>query len=288
MINILRPNMIGIGGQKCASTWLSECLRYHPQIFMSDVKEIHYFTKYYNKGEEWYLQHFEKATRHKIVGEFSTLYLYEIDAPARIKKLLGNIKIVAVIRNPIERFISHYKQAIRKGLLNKKNYAKLDEDSYKKAIILIPGLLNYGIYSDGLCRYVEMFGKENVKVLIKEDIDNDPAKELEKLYEYLGVDNEYKPNIVTKMISPGIVPRFMLPELIRQKLYWYFKNNNPKMIAFIKRHRIIELYRYINSNNKEIHVDKDVYESLSKYYQEDIGKLEKLLCRDLDSWRAIN
>lgn len=81
---MLRPTFIGIGAMKCATTWVSECLRYHPEVFMSSPKEIHYFSYNYNKNLDWYLEHFKKAKGYKVRGEFSVSYLPDHEAPRKI------------------------------------------------------------------------------------------------------------------------------------------------------------------------------------------------------------
>jgi len=103
------PTYIGIGAMKSATTWLSECLRYHPEIFISSPKEIHFFSINYDKGMNWYLKHFNKSSNYKSKGEFSVSYLSHPEASKRIKKNLGEIKLLVSLRNPVERFISHYK-----------------------------------------------------------------------------------------------------------------------------------------------------------------------------------
>ena len=64
----IKPNFIGIGAMKCATTWISECLRYHPEIYMSSPKEIHFFSAYYDKGLDWYLNHFQESKAYKAIG----------------------------------------------------------------------------------------------------------------------------------------------------------------------------------------------------------------------------
>src|SRR5687767_11173390 len=106
------PTFVGIGGMKCATTWLSECLRYHPEIFMSTPKEIHFFGSESNwdKGVDWYLEHFRGSEGYKAVGEFSPSYLPRPITAEQIRNTLGPVKILTTLRSPITRFISHYKQ----------------------------------------------------------------------------------------------------------------------------------------------------------------------------------
>lgn len=82
------PTVIGIGAMKCATTLLSEYLRYYPEIFMRSPKEIHYFSNYYYKELSWYLKHFKNRHKYKELGEFSITYLLNKEVAKRIKKIL--------------------------------------------------------------------------------------------------------------------------------------------------------------------------------------------------------
>ena len=116
--NPSRPTFIGIGGHKCASTWLAECLYYHPEVLMTSPKEIQFFDRNVGKGMGWYLKHFRNGKEYKAAGEFTPRYLVNVP-PTEIRDALGNLQVIVSLRNPVSRFISHYQQYIRRGLLSK-------------------------------------------------------------------------------------------------------------------------------------------------------------------------
>ena len=133
------PNFVGVGARKAGTTWLAECLREHPEIFMSTPKELSYFGKRYrtSRSEEWYLSHFQHAGDYRAVGEYSPSYIRDPDAAKRILEDLGEVKIICALRNPVERFLSDYKQGIRDKKL------ELDKQLYnteKLASIIIAAL----------------------------------------------------------------------------------------------------------------------------------------------------
>lgn len=281
-----KPNFIGVGGQKCASTWISECLRYHPDVYMSDVKEIHYFNKNYDRGMDWYLSHFEGAgPEKKAVGEFSTLYLTDPVTPRRIKEDLGDVKIVASIRNPVDRFISHYKHNIRLGRLSETAFGELTLANYKAATAQYPSMLGNGLYSAGIERYRELFGAQNVLVLVKDDIDLDPRGQMKKLFAFLGVDETAKIDVVDKTVSAGIVPKHIVLEKIRVGLYRLFKKLNPKVITWVKKSGLSESYREMNAKKDDLKIAPEVYAALRAYYEPEIQKIEELLGRTFPDWR---
>jgi hypothetical protein len=283
------PTFIGIGGMKCGTTWLSECLRYHPDIFMSAKKEIHFFGSQSNqdKGIEWYLEHFQGGNGYKAVGEISPSYLQRAKAAEHIKETVGHVKILAMFRDPIERFLSHYKQLIRNGELPKTAYSTLDTHTFSQAIDRAPRLIGHGNYYRNLVKFIDLFGAENICVVIKEDIDKDPQSELQKVYAFLGVDRDYLPPILNKKVSPGIIPRFPFLETLRIRLFHTFNKRAPQVIVYVRKLRLAEMYRKFNADTRpdQFTVKSEVIEQLRVRYRDEIERLEQFLGRELDTWR---
>lgn len=272
-------DFIGIGGGKCATTYLSECLRAHPKVFMSSPKEIHYFSKKYNKDFSWYINHFNKEKSDLIQGEFSTTYLYNTKVPTRIKKDLGEVKIVVSLRNPITRYYSHYKHLIRSGKLDNK-YQKLDIENFNTANQKAPILIEQGKYYKHLLNYFSIFGENNIFIIIKEDLDLEPYSVISDLYSFLNVNSNFKPKIISKKVSAGFVPRYSWLENMRQKIYNFSYNNFPFIINLVKKLKLSQLYRKLN-NKKEFIVTDEVKKELKKIYKQEILNIEELIGRKL-------
>ncbi|GGF22659.1 sulfotransferase [Halobacillus andaensis] len=283
------PNFIGVGGMKCATTWISECLRYHPEIFISQIKEIHYFSRHYKNGYNWYIEkNFKGSENYKAVGEFSTSYLDDEFAPERIYNSLGEVKIVISLRNPIERFISHYKHIYRnedKG--ENLNISNINIENYQRAIKLYPELLEKGEYYNQLMNYIEIFGESNIHIILKDDIDREPQTVLEDLYNFLEVKSNYVAATTNKEVSIGIVPKYYKLEKIRVTLYKFMKRNAPWVILLIRKIRLGEMYRKLNKKNENIKVDKRVKKELLNHYRDSTMKTSKLLNKNLDHWLKI-
>ncbi|ADL13607.1 sulfotransferase domain-containing protein [Acetohalobium arabaticum] len=276
----LKPDFIGIGAMKCATTWLSECLRCHPDIYMSSPKEIHFFSAHYEKELEWYLDHFKESDNFKIRGEFSTSYLPNNEVPIRIKETLGEVKLLVSLRNPVERFISHYKHYLR----DEKLVGNLNLKNYQKSIEKYPELLDRGNYSDQLKKYIENFGFDNIKIIIKENIDSKPKEVLGNVYSFLNVDSNFVPPLVEKKVSPGITPKIQLLENLRKMIFSLAKSEAPWFIDLVKKFRIPELYRKLN-NKKTFQVDLEVKDKLYDYYRNEIFEVENLIKKDLSFWK---
>jgi hypothetical protein len=266
--------IIGVGGHKCASTWISEFLRYHPNVFVTNPKEIHYFTKFYDKGKAWYNSHF--LNDEIIQCEFSSDYLYRDDACERIREHFGNdIKILISIREPTSRAISHIKHICRdKGL----DVNQVDQKILIKLIKENPDIVNFSKFHDGIKRFQDCFGSNNVIVLSKESLDENSLREMQGLCNFLGVPFADPNGILNNKESIGINPRFKFLELVRQKIYFICYNNFPLGISLVKKMGLSRLYRSINSGNSIVFT-ADALGHLNKIFIDDWDRTKKNLLK---------
>src|SRR4051812_23905676 len=117
------PNFLVIGVEKGGTTWLHAQLKKHPQIFLPDTKEIHFFNKYssnlierdyFKLGIGWYLDFFKPYNGQRAIGEVTPMYICDSEAPLRIQKTLLSVRLIAILRNPVDRAYSHYWMAKNK------------------------------------------------------------------------------------------------------------------------------------------------------------------------------
>ncbi|MDN5870841.1 MAG: sulfotransferase domain-containing protein [Nitrococcus sp.] len=289
------PTFIGIGGKKCATTWLSECLRDHPQIFMSSPKELNFFDGNGSlKDIGAYLSHFARSGEYEAAGEFSSTYLTNPHVAKEIRGCMGQVKIIASIRNPIDRFVSECKELIRRGVVAEQN-----ADGGNSIIIgrpLVdrihqqwPTVISNGQYFEGLNRYIEVFGRESVHTIIKEELDLDAEQELGRLYRFLGVSSTHKPAMLKRLVSPSIVPRHAWLEDWRHQTFLYCHQQAPSIINWYKRLGIASIYRWLNADTSAaIRIDVDALEQIIQFYRNDVAGVQQLLGRDIPAWRSIN
>ncbi len=109
------PNCIIAGAQKAGTTSLFDYLGGHPQCARSYTKEVHYFDDAHERGESWYRKHFPLAGQKRIVFESSPYYMFDPRVPRRVHSLLPNVKLIFLLRNPINRAYSHYQHSVRRG-----------------------------------------------------------------------------------------------------------------------------------------------------------------------------
>lgn len=281
------PNFLVIGAQKSATTWLYSRLKEHPEVFVSKTKEIGFFNglseslltnnTYEKLGISWYEKFFEGAYNYKVIGEFTPIYISDILAPERIKKELGEPKIIAILRNPISRAYSHYWMAYNK-LQTKKEFRQLIIENDAQFI-------QRGLYYSQLKRYYEIFPKENIHIILMEDIYNNPQLVLKNVCRFLQVNSDFHFSAEkqeNKSSSLKFPVFYMLMEKYIQKIR---KSKFSFVIDIIKNLKLDDYIKKISK--KEVNYPNLSIEdkkSLVIYYREDILKLSKLINRDLSFW----
>ncbi len=261
------PNFILIGGQRCATGWIAQCLREHPEVFMAK-DETRYFDRKFDLGYNWYRsEYFHNVGRAKMVGEKTANYLTEVEVADRIKKTLGNIKIVCCVRNPIDRLNS----AI---LMNRRFDSSLEKLSVQQMIDTRPDLLERGKYAKYLRTYFEVFDRNNVLVLYYDDKVSNPKKFMGTIYSYLQIDDQFVPPSVAIQTKGGARENsnYLLANLTRVLLH-----RKSPFKKFYTRMR--------NSGSKWILSSNDL-EYLNEIYAQEIEELELLLNVDLKRWKV--
>jgi hypothetical protein len=176
------PDFIVIGAMKCATTTLHEQLARQSGIAMSRPKEPNFFSddEAYALGLGWYGSHFRHAPEGRLVGESSTHYTKRPNHPwtvERMARALPGVKLVYVMRHPIDRLVSHYLHE----RLDRRIAAPIDE-----AIDLHPELVDYGRYAMQLEPYLDTFGPDRVHPIFFDRLVAEPQAELARLCEFLG------------------------------------------------------------------------------------------------------
>ncbi len=110
------PDFLGVGVQKGGTTTLQRLLEQHPGAFLPPTKEIHYFSLHYVEGEAWYGRQFAAARLDQRCGEITPYYLFHPEAPARIQRLLPQVRLIVLLRDPVERALSQVFHSRRLGL----------------------------------------------------------------------------------------------------------------------------------------------------------------------------
>ena len=247
------PDFIIIGAAKGGTTSLFNYLVQHPQIVGPYRKEVHYFDHHYHKGLDWYKHHFptisklRKTHSKAITGEASPYYISHPLAAQRIKALLPNVKLIVLLRNPIDRALSNYQHIKR---------LKLEQEPFEKAIKLEEARINgevdkiiqnpnyysfthkhfsyltRGIYHKELEVWFKEFPASQICIFNSEQFYSDPASVLEKTLKFLNVD-PWLPTNFKKFNSGGEYEP--ISEELRNELIRFYEPHNKKLFELINQ-----------------------------------------------------
>lgn len=289
-------DFICIGAAKSGTTTLHELLKNHPEIALPKAKEVPYFNDRVAKshGFEWYLkQNFSKEDlKSKKCGTFTPQYMYYREIPPHetaqlIHKQLPSLKIIAILRNPLDRSFSHFKTSIRRqgekrtfyqaaaDLLRNKKLPELRNSPWSPDTLFLFG----SEYGKLLKPYYELYPKKNILILFMDELENGPEKALGKICKFIGVDSKYTPpNLGKQFNRGGVKPKVALltPQYIYKipgiRKIW-------RTLIPYKARKYVEVK--INSWNAKPDKTKfdrssDIYRELISYFKEEVKQVEEL------------
>ncbi|MDG2139007.1 MAG: sulfotransferase [Flavobacteriales bacterium] len=291
-----KPNLLIIGAAKSGTTSLHNYLNQHPDIFMSAHKEPHFLINndigvnripngIYDYDE--YIDLFKEKQDYKYRGESSTMYLQFPDFTIKnIKKYLDNIKIIIMLRNPVERAFSGYQHVKRYNRMERLDFNQaIDEceSRYRNNLNMTPAsrYINIGLYYNMVRKFQLNFDKE-IHVIIYDDFINDTKKELSKVFDFLDVDSVSIDVDKKYMVGGWQWKSGFLKSLLIKKT---FLNHFIRLVFPFKRLRRFIRKKIITLLSTEVKkMDDRTRVKLQNLYTGDISKLSNLLDRDLNSW----
>jgi hypothetical protein len=193
---------LGIGGQKCASTWLYDILLDHPQVRVSQRKEIDFFSYHYERGYQWYERHFQLNSEGYLCGEISPSYLIAGDVPQRVHAYMPEAKILVSLRDPVERAISNHRHEVRIGSFDGRDL------SFEAGLRNNPSYVEQSRYGTHLQRWLKYFDPSAVLIVFQEDIIDDPIGVAQQVYRFLDIDPGHVSNALESRSNESHVYRF--------------------------------------------------------------------------------
>lgn len=252
----LQPSFLVIGAQRCGTTSLHRLLARHPHVAPPALhKGVHYFDVAYGKGPVWYHGHFPMAFPARLrtggngpllTGESSPYYLFHPLAPARIAKDFPSIKLVALLRDPVERAYSAYTHEFARGHETETFSRALDleperlagevdkmlaDPNYVSVAHQHQAYISRGRYAEQLERVYALFPRDAVLVLDAAQFFADPGTEYARLLDFLGLP----PCELTISEHANARPRSDMPEFARRRLQAHFAPHDARLADLLDR-----------------------------------------------------
>ena len=274
----LRPNFLIPGSGRSGSTFLYSCLKQHPQILFSTIKEPSYFSKYYDLGEKWYLNHFKSRKDFPVVAESSTQYFYSVEATKRIYDFNPDFKLIFIIRNPVNRAFSNYNREVQMWG-ESRTFEEIieNDDRYTWP----------AMYYTHLSRYFKYFPSSQVKILIFEKFIKNVENNLREICEFLKINSDFKFDPGKFKQNPSKMP--ISPRLQKlNKKYFELNRREPLLIQTFRVgcRSLVNFSNHLFYKSREIPGMKEATKKyLKDFFNEEILKLEDLLDEDLSIWK---
>jgi hypothetical protein len=293
------PNFLVIGAMKAGTTALYSYLEQHPDVYMSPVKEPNFFCF---EGErpgfrapqdqeginrtsvtdiDDYRALFRGTRGEAAIGEASHWYLYHPKAPGRIRHHIPEVRLIAVLRNPVERAYSQFLHFVRDGQEPLTDFAQAlrAEDRRIRDHWAFGRYASRGFYYSQLKRYYDLFDRDQIKVYLYEDLRADAPALLRDSFRFVGVDPTFVPELSVEPNVSGIPRNRALHAMLTR---------SGRTKAVLKQHLPAGMLRLANGlknrNLAKPELSPELRLEMTEMYREDILKLEGLIDRDLSNW----
>ena len=248
----MHPDFIIIGGPRSGTTFIYDCLKQHPDVFLRNSKrpEPHFFMlpSRYNKGIDWYYEQvFSEYKGESLSGEASTTMMYGMESIQRILEHNPKTKIICSLRNPIDRMVSEYLKSVQTNWedlsfeeavqAEPKRIEEAEEEYHR---IFEPGSYKKrGLYWKHLSKWIEAFGPDQVQLLLFEDLKQKPQATMDLISDFLNIS--------------------------RHDFNWEQADTNA-------------------TERRPVEISEEFIRNLKDFYREDVQALEKFLGKDLATW----
>ena len=293
-----RPNFFIVGAPKCGTTALHSALSDHPEIFLSPNKEPHFFARDLRVGSGWcvrdeadYLGLFSERVSETQIGEASPWYLFSKTAAQEIHDFQPNAKILILLRDPVDLIHSVHLQHLNtanEDLMHLHDALAAEAERARgeriPARAPFPDCLAYrsiGRLTEQVNRYLELFGAQQVKVLLLDDLRADERSYLHDVCHFLGVDEKVELTFGRRNPSRDLTAVDLMLKRLHYKTRFIpnLQRRIPKAIKAIYRNavRVLPAARPTGISN-------ELYTELADELRGDVAQLAELIGRDLSAW----
>lgn len=271
------PNFIVIGPGKTGTTWLYECLAAHPEVRLArNTKEIFFFNDYYDRGLGWYEKFFEGFAGAPAIGEIGNTYFFSPGVPARIAKDLPKVKLIAFLRDPVDRVMSLYLFRLRNGLVT---------GSVDEAIAADQGIVTQNYFDEHLARWFAAFPRDQIFIALFDDLKRNPAGLLREVFTFLGVDPNFVPDAANQRVLEASTPRNPgMFHILKRFALWLREHDFHRMLSWAKGNSVImgALTRPLGKDKPKMPAETRA--RLKATYRPHVERTAVMIDRDLKDW----
>lgn len=288
------PNFLIIGAGRSGTTSLYQYLRQHPKVFMSRVKEPNYFAFAEGgdgPGAAWlrstsittrreYEALFADAGGARAIGEASARYLISAEAPARIRGVIPEVRLIAILRHPVDRALANYLGHRRDGFEPAASFEAALEDQERRRCEGWPlgAFVDFGFYSRQLSRYYQLFPRDQLRIHLYEDLVRDAGGLMRDCLAFLEVDSNLMPDFSQRHGRTGIIRNPLLRWL------WRRERVRVALAPWLPRAWRDRGYAWLMRDLVRPEMKLETRAHLLGLYREDTLALQDLIGRDLSDW----
>lgn len=277
-----RPTYVGIGAQKCASTWLHRVLAEHPEVAVPEIKEVDFFSYHYDHGYQWYQRCFDNGKPARARGEISPSYFSEPSVPERVARSLPDARILLSLRDPVERALSNHRHEVRVGHLAGPDL------SFEAGLRNNPMYVEHGRYATHLRNWLRHYSRTQILVVLMEDIAADPQAVCREVYRFVGVDDGFVPKGLTSRYNASFAARWSPLGVAKDAAYGATRVPGLRWLwQAAARTGLRSLYRAVNvvpSAAVIPQADPRTLLELRELFAPEVRELETMIGRSLATW----
>lgn len=270
------PSLICVGPQRTASSWLDRILRAHPRLrFPVHVKETFFFDRYFGRGWDWYRSQFGEHDERMLLAEVGSTYFESDKARERIQGAIPEARILITVRNPIARSFSSFGHEYTKGRVR---------DDFFDAVGALPRIVESGRYGVLAPEWEKAFGREQIFYVVQEDIEDDPQGQVNRIFDFLGIEAIEIPSELQGRYGHGTIPRYRWLASVASR--------GASILRGSGLHRVVEGGKrlglkkvYSGGDPKALTMTRSVFDYLLAEHEDDIRFLEDQLGRSFPHWR---
>ena len=300
------PNFLIIGAPKAGTSSIYAYLKQHPDVYMSPVKEPHFFMVENEKvnlrgpGDQErfksaayqlkeYQNLFSGVTNEIAIGEASTTYLGSQNACKNIKKYVPDAKLIAILRNPVDAAYASFLHLVRDGNEPIADFSKAlaaEPERIQSNWGLIWRYQQRGLYYQQVKNYLDLFDQEQIKIYIYDDFKEKPELIIKDMFTFIGVDSNFKIDVSLRHNVSGMPRNLTLNKLLAKENS--LKTSVKLFLPSKIRGKLYNTVRSWNLNNfKKPEMTRAVRNQLIDSYRDNILSLQDLIQQDLSSWLEL-